>query len=184
MSGASTSRIVARIGVNILLDGALAALAVFAAFWLTNPASPWPDPLALPAAGAIAIWLTGIPFGLSRQHWRFSAPRDLVLIGGAALLTALMLTLLMLGAGLALPSPSFPPILALTLIVTLIAPRLLYRLARQPAQPKETAGTSTAISGRPGALSAGALPGHRAGRAVIAPYRAARAGAGFSRRGG
>jgi O-antigen biosynthesis protein WbqV len=145
MSGASTSRFVARIGVNILLDGALAALAVFAAFWLTNPASPWPNPPALPVGGAIAIWLTGIPFGLSRQHWRFSAPRDLVLLGGAALVTALMLTLLMLGAGLALPSPSFPPILALTLIVTLIAPRLLYRLARQPAQPKESAGASTAM---------------------------------------
>jgi O-antigen biosynthesis protein WbqV len=145
MERPAKSSIAARIAVNVALDGALAALAVFVSFGLANPAKPWPDPILLPAAGAAAIWLTGIPFGLSRLHWRFSAPRDLALIGGAALLTALMLTLLLVGAGLDLPSPSFPIVLALTLIVTLTAPRLLYRLARQPAARQDNAAAQTAM---------------------------------------
>jgi O-antigen biosynthesis protein WbqV len=122
----------ARLGVNLALDGGLTALAVLAACWLANPMRPWPDPLALPLAGAAAIWLIGVPFGLSRLHWRFTSLRDLALIGGACILTALLLSLLLIGAGIRLPSASFPACLALCLIVALTTPRLLYRLQRQP----------------------------------------------------
>ena len=39
-----TSRLAARLGLNIALDGALAALAVQAAYFLADPASPRPHP--------------------------------------------------------------------------------------------------------------------------------------------
>ncbi len=136
-----TSRLAARLGLNILLDGVLAALAVLAAGWLAKPASPWPHPEALPLAAAGAIWLIGVPFGLARLHWRFTALRDLSRIGGASILTAILLTLLLIGAGMRLPSPSYPPILALCLIVALTTPRLLYRLGREPGG---AGGTNTA----------------------------------------
>ena len=62
-----------------------------------------------------------------------------------ALLTALMLTLLLVGAGLALPSPGFPVILALCLIVLLTAPKLIYRLARQAPAPRAEVAERTAL---------------------------------------
>ena len=120
-----------RMAVNIVLDGVLAALAVGVSFWLANPASPVPNPHLLPLAGAGAVWLIGIPFGLSRLHWRFVSLRDLLLLGVAAIVTTLMLTLLMVGAGVSLPSPAFPVILALMLAAALAVPKLLYRLWRQ-----------------------------------------------------
>ncbi|MDE1907716.1 MAG: polysaccharide biosynthesis protein, partial [Rhodospirillales bacterium] len=119
-----------RMAVNILLDGALAALAVGVSFWLANPAAPIPQPHALPLAGAGAVWLIGIPFGLSRLHWRFVSLRDLVLLGAAAIVTSIMLTLLMVGAGVSLPTPAFPAILALVMAAALTVPKLLYRLLR------------------------------------------------------
>jgi len=163
------SNFFARVAVNVALDGALASLAVAVSFWLADPASPWPRPSALPLAGAAAIWLIGVPFGLSRLHWRFIALRDIAMIGGAAVVVALMLTLLMVGAGLAMPSDSFPAVLALALVVVLTAPRLLYRLARQPAQPRHETAATTAIlvgNGENAELFLGALA-----RFEAAPYR-------------
>jgi O-antigen biosynthesis protein WbqV len=145
MNQIPTSRLAARLGVNIAVDGALAILAVLAAFWLADPVRPWPHPLALPLASAAAIWLIGIPFGLSRLHWRFTSLRDLALVGGASVLTALLLTLLLIGAGLKLPSASFPVCLALCLIVALTTPRLLYRLKRLGGAAPHTGHTSRAI---------------------------------------
>ena len=160
----------ARLSLNIALDGVLAAVAVLAAFWLADPRHPWPAPPALPLAGAAAIWLIGVPFGLSRLHWRFISLRDLSRVGGAALLTALMLTLLLVGAGLALPSPGFPVILALCLIVLLTAPKLIYRLARQAPAPRAEVAERTALlvgNGESAELFLGAL----ARAADAAPYR-------------
>jgi FlaA1/EpsC-like NDP-sugar epimerase len=139
-----TSRLAARLGLNIALDGALAALAVQAAYFLADPASPRPHPAAMPLAAAAAIWLIGIPFGLARLHWRFTAMRDLARIGGAALVTAILLTLLLVGAGVRLPSIGFPAILALCLIVALTTPRLLYRLGREGSS-SDAANTTKAI---------------------------------------
>ncbi|HTQ71727.1 MAG TPA: nucleoside-diphosphate sugar epimerase/dehydratase [Acidocella sp.] len=134
-----------RMAVNITLDGALAALAVGVSFWLSNPGAPVPHPHMLPLAGAGAIWLIGIPFGLSRLHWRFVALRDLVLLGAAAIVTTLMLTLLMVGAGFSLPSPAFPVILALMLIAALTVPKLLYRLRRQKRSEQGAAQTALLV---------------------------------------
>jgi len=127
-------RRLARFGVNVALDGALAAFAVYLAFWLARPGRPLPEPALLPLGGAVAIWLIGVPFGLSRQHWRFAALVDLGLVGGAALVAAVLLTLLMVGAGVTLPGPSFPVLLAMCMILALTAPRVIYRLARRPGR--------------------------------------------------
>jgi O-antigen biosynthesis protein WbqV len=147
MDSAIRRRRLARFGVNAGLDGLLAAFAVVLAFWLAVPGRPWPEPALLPVAGAVAIWLIGVPFGLSRQHWRFTALRDLGLVGGAAVVAAILLTLLMVGAGVALPSASFPVLLALSMTLALTAPRVFYRLAREPVRPAATAGMTAILVG-------------------------------------
>jgi O-antigen biosynthesis protein WbqV len=147
MDSAIRRRRLARFGVNAGLDGLLAGFAVCLAFWLTVPARPWPAPALLPLGGAVAIWLIGVPFGLSRQHWRFTALRDLGLVGGAALVAAILLTLLMVGAGVALPSASFPVLLALSMTLALTAPRVFYRLAREPVRPAAAAGMTAILVG-------------------------------------
>ena len=129
----SRSPLPGRMAVNIALDGGLAALAVTLSFWLASPQVPWVWPNFFPLAGAAAIWLIGIPFGLSRLRWRFVSFRDLAMLAVAAIVTTLMLALLMTGAGLALPSPAFPAILALVLAACLTAPKFCYRLLREPA---------------------------------------------------
>jgi FlaA1/EpsC-like NDP-sugar epimerase len=136
-----------RIALNIVLDGVLAALGVAVSFWLADPAHPFPSPAILPLAGAVAIWLIGFPFGLSRLHWRFVSFRDLAMIGGAAAVTGLMLVLLMIGTGLAMPSTAFPVILILTLVMALSVPKLLYRLARQVPTENREAAQSAALVG-------------------------------------
>jgi O-antigen biosynthesis protein WbqV len=133
--------------VNVVLDGVLAALGVVLSFWLVDPARPWPDPLALPLGGAVAIWLIGVPFGLSRLHWRFVSLRDLAMIGAAGVVVALMLVLLLVGAGLPVPSVAFPVVLALVLVVVLTGPKLLYRLARQRTGERDVAAQTAVLVG-------------------------------------
>jgi O-antigen biosynthesis protein WbqV len=119
-----------RIAINVGLDGALAAIAVLAAFWLANPTHPAPVPTLLPLAGTAAIWLIGIPFGLGRQHWRFTGLADALAIILIAGLATLLITLLLVGVGAQLPSLSFPILLLMMFALGLIAPRLAYRLLR------------------------------------------------------
>jgi O-antigen biosynthesis protein WbqV len=145
--GMSNSRARLRIAVNIALDGVLAAFGVLAACWLADPAHPEPNPWVLPLAGAAAIWLVGVPFGLSRQHWRFTALRDLTTIASVVVLAALLIVLLLVGIGTALPSASFPVILTITLGLGLTAPRLFYRIARRPAQAATEAAESALLVG-------------------------------------
>jgi O-antigen biosynthesis protein WbqV len=158
-----------RVGVNVALDGALAAFAVVLACWLSGPGGVRADLRVLPLAGAVAIWLIGVPFGLSRLHWRFTAMRDLALVGGAGVVAGILLVLLLVGAGVALPSPGFPVVLALCMLVALTAPRVVYRLARTPAQRGEAAGVTSAIlvgTGESAELFLAALA-----RFAAAPYR-------------
>lgn len=120
-----------RILTNILLDGALAALAVPLARWAADPAS---DPLAppwLPAAGAFALLAAGLPFRLSRQYWRFSALSDLLAVAGSSVLAAILFAILGRLAGISFANPALPVIHALTLLVLLGTPRVLYRRFQQ-----------------------------------------------------
>jgi FlaA1/EpsC-like NDP-sugar epimerase len=118
-----------RLLVNVVLDGALGALAVPLAFWLARPELPLASGFAI-AAGAIALIAGGVPFGLATQYWRFAGLGDMRAIAGSAVLGAGLYALLFLAAGLALPSVSFPAIHALALAILLAAPRLAYRLWR------------------------------------------------------
>ncbi len=118
-----------RLLVNVMLDGALGALAVPLAFWLARPDQPLASGFAA-AAGAVALIAGGVPFGLATQYWRFAGLGDMRAIAGSAVLGAGLYALLFLAAGLALPSVSFPAIHALALAILLAAPRLAYRLWR------------------------------------------------------
>ncbi len=176
MALAFSSQLAARVAFNAALDGLLAAAAVAGSFWLAAPGRPWPDPLALPLAGAAAIWLIGIPFGLARLHWRFISLADLGAIALAALVAAIMLVLLLIGAGLPMVSPAFPLILSLAMVAALTAPRLAYRLLRR--RPAETA-TAAQIAVLVGsgdsaelfmaALARGAAPYRIAGLMALSP---------------
>jgi O-antigen biosynthesis protein WbqV len=143
------ARSLIRIAVNVAIDGVLAAAAAPAALWLANPGAatltnPW-----LPALGAAALLVAGLPFRLSLQYWRFAGIEDLLAVaassaGGAALLT-LALTLLRIP----LPSPAFPFIHALTLLLLLGVPRVVYRRmqTRSGARSSENATRSILLVG-------------------------------------
>ena len=162
-------RRIRNVALNMALDGALAVLAVLAAGWLCVPSEPWPNPPALAIGGAASIWLIGVPFGLSRLHWRFTSMRDLALVGGAGIAAAILLTLLMIGAGFDLPSPSYPLVLVFSMLVLLIGPRIAYRLLRHPGTPSAASALSSAIlvgTGETIELFLNALT-----RAAAPPYR-------------
>jgi len=136
-----------RVALNVVADGVLATGAVWLSFWLASPAHPLPSPAVLPFAGAAAIWLIGVPFGLSRLHWRFVSLRDLAMIAAAGAVTAAMLCLLLVGAGLSLVSPAFPVILVMTLVLALTGPKIAYRLWRQGGPEAEAGGERAILIG-------------------------------------
>jgi len=123
----AATRPLLRIVVNVVLDGALAALAVPLARWLADPAAPLAEPAWLPAAGTACLLLAGLPFRLSQQYWRFAGIGDLMGVAGASVLAALLMWLLQHAAGVPPASAAEPAILALVLLVLLGAPRVLYR---------------------------------------------------------
>src|SRR5579872_5005853 len=81
-------RSVLRIALNVLLDGALAALAVPAARWLAAPGTDWLQPLWTLPAGSAGLLLAGVPFQLSLQYWRFAGIGDLMAVAASSLLGA------------------------------------------------------------------------------------------------
>ncbi len=67
----ASPRAVRRIIVNILLDGALAAVAAPVARFLADPGGGLLHPLWFIAGGAITLLVGWLPFGLQLQYWRF-----------------------------------------------------------------------------------------------------------------
>ncbi|HKM63612.1 MAG TPA: nucleoside-diphosphate sugar epimerase/dehydratase [Acidisphaera sp.] len=128
----ASPRPVLRIAVNVLLDGLLAAVSVPLARWVAQPdaaiLTPW---FELPM-GAAAVLLGGMPFGLSMQYWRFAGMRDLLAVAGASVLGAAFFIVAARLVGPAVPSPGFPVLHSLVLLVLLGAPRVAYRLVRSP----------------------------------------------------
>ena len=61
-----------RILLNLLLDGALAAVAAPVASWIADPGGGFLRPLWFVAGGAITLLLGGLPFRMPQQYWRFS----------------------------------------------------------------------------------------------------------------
>ena len=126
----ATRRALVRIGLNVGLDGVLAAGAYLLARWLVG-APDLPGPWwALPWA-AVALLLAGIPFKLSVQYWRFAGTQDLLALAAASVAAAAVFPVGLREGGAVLPGPSFPVAHALCLMVLLAAPRLAYRLAQE-----------------------------------------------------
>ncbi|HEX4171336.1 MAG TPA: nucleoside-diphosphate sugar epimerase/dehydratase [Acetobacteraceae bacterium] len=116
-----------RIALNVAIDTALAALAVPLARAAADPAGQWLNPYWLPAAGAAALLLAGLPFRLPWQYWRFAGIEDLLSVVWASAGGAALLSLAMAWAGIALGNPAFPVVYALTLLALLGAPRVAYK---------------------------------------------------------
>ncbi|MCP1243096.1 NAD-dependent epimerase/dehydratase family protein [Acetobacter lambici] len=120
-----------RIALNILLDGALAALAALLARWLAAPHAGLLHGLWFAVGGGFSLVVSGLPFRLPQQYWRFSGVSDLLGLAGASVVSALLLSVGLVWAGSPLPSIAFPFIDALVLLVLLGGVRVSHRLAHR-----------------------------------------------------
>ncbi len=164
----ATHRSFLRIGVNIGLDGALAALAVPLARWLINPLGDPFYPLWTILWGAVALLLAGAPFRLSTQYWRFATLGDLVGVGAASVAAAAVFTLGLVVAGVSPSSPALPMVHTMALMLLLGLPRVAYRMM-QESSAAETAGEQDVLligAGEGADLFLRALSGER-----NAPFR-------------
>ena len=138
-----------RILMNLLLDGALAAVATPLASVIAEPSAGLWRPLWFVAGGAVTLLVVGLFFHMPQQYWRFSGIEDLRGVVGASVASALLFAVLLTATGFTLPTPTFPVVHALVLIVALGGPRMLYRLrasrggarAEGAAEPVLLAGT-------------------------------------------
>jgi FlaA1/EpsC-like NDP-sugar epimerase len=131
-----------RILVNVLMDGALAAVATPLARYLADPGGGLLRPLWFVAGGAITLLLAGLPFRMPQQYWRFAGIEDLVNLVLSSLASAALFALLLRVSGFPLPTPTFPVIHALVLIVALGTPRVVYRLQMARRRARDGAETT------------------------------------------
>ena len=117
-----------RILLNVLVDGMLAALATPLARYIADPGGGLLRPLWFVAGGAVTLLLAGLPFRMPQQYWRFTGIGDLVGLVGSSVASAVLFAVLLRVAGFPLPTPTFPVVHALVLIVALGTPRVVYRL--------------------------------------------------------
>ncbi|HET6307033.1 MAG TPA: polysaccharide biosynthesis protein, partial [Rhodopila sp.] len=123
----------------------MAALSVPVARWLADPAAPAWHPLWTLPLGAATLLLAGIPFRLSLQYWRFAAIGDLLTVAASAGLGAALFAAL---SDIHQPNAAFPVIHALTLLVALGTPRVVYRWRRgRPANQAQLDATSILLVG-------------------------------------
>lgn len=118
-----------RIALNVLLDGVVSALAAPVARWLADPHGGWLHPLWFLAGGGITLLVSGLPFRMAQQYWRFSGLLDLFNIACASALSAILFSTLLHLAGYPLPSSTFPFIHALVLLTFLGSIRMIWRLS-------------------------------------------------------
>ncbi|HEX2939820.1 MAG TPA: nucleoside-diphosphate sugar epimerase/dehydratase [Rhodopila sp.] len=119
-----------RIAVNVALDGGMAAVSVPVARLLADPAGSVAHPLWGIPVGALCLLLAGVPFRLSLQYWRFTAIGDVLTVAASAALGAVLFAIVNALAGTAPANPAFVAIHALTLLLFLGAPRVIYRWRR------------------------------------------------------
>ena len=124
----ASQRALNRIVFNVLLDGALAAVATPVARYIADPAGGLLHPLWFVAGGAITLLLAGVWFRMPQQYWRFAGVEELMGLVGSAVISAVLFAALLMLAGFPWPTPTFPIVHALVLIVALGAPRVVYRL--------------------------------------------------------
>ena len=118
-----------RIALNVVLDGVVSAAAAPIARWLAAPDGGLLHPLWFVAGGGITLLVSGVPFRMSQQYWRFSGLADLFKIACASVVSACLFSLLLHFSGFAIPTPTFPIIHAMVLLVMLGAVRMAWRLA-------------------------------------------------------
>ncbi|MGI4951319.1 MAG: hypothetical protein ACRYGM_05905, partial [Janthinobacterium lividum] len=85
-----------RILLNVLLDGALAAVATPLASAVADPAAGLWRPLWFVAGGAVTLLVVGFAFRMPQQYWRFSGIADLLGVVGASIASALCFAVLLL----------------------------------------------------------------------------------------
>lgn len=136
-----------RIALNIVLDGVVSASAAPIARFLAEPYGGLLHPLWFIAGGAITLFLSGLPFRVPQQYWRFSGLADLVGIAGASVASALLFAIGLRLTGYPLPSPTFPVIHALVLLCGLGAVRMATRLAARWRQQGSGAYTRVLLLG-------------------------------------
>ena len=117
----------------------LAGAAVPAARWLAAPAGDPVGPVWTIAWGAAALLLAGLPFRLSTQYWRFAGAGDLLGVAAASIAAAAIFPVALHEAHLPFPSPAFPALHALVLMVLLAIPRVAYRLMQESQAPQDGA---------------------------------------------
>ena len=117
-----------RILLNVVMDGMLAAVATPLAGYIADPGAGLLRPLWFVAGGAVALLVAGLPFRMPQQYWRFAGIEDLLAVVGGSIASAALFALLLRLTGFAWPTPTFPVVHALVLIVALGAPRVLYRM--------------------------------------------------------
>ncbi len=134
-----------RIVLNVMLDGALAAVATPLARYIADPGGGLLRPLWFVAGGAITLLLAGLPFRMPQQYWRFAGIEDLVSLVASSVASAVLFALLLRVSGFPLPTPTFPVVHALVLIVALGAPRVVYRLQMARRRARDGADAQTAV---------------------------------------
>jgi O-antigen biosynthesis protein WbqV len=164
-----TRRALTRLALNVGLDALLAVASVPIARTLVDARG---DPIGQPWTllwAALALVLAGLPFRLSAQYWRFVGIADLLGVAASSVAGAALFTLGLQLAGVPSPSPTFPAIHALSLLVLLAAPRIGYRLMQERDPGRLAASTVLLVGAGEGAdLFLRALAADPA-----APYRVA-----------
>jgi len=117
------------------LDGVLSALSAPVARYLADPHGGLLHPLWFLASGAITLLVSGLPFRMPQQYWRFSGLGDLISIACASAVSAGLFAVGLEVTGFALPTPTFPVIHALVLVVALGSVRMATRLAARRRRP-------------------------------------------------
>ncbi|MFT8586874.1 polysaccharide biosynthesis protein [Acetobacter papayae] len=117
-----------RVAVNVVLDGLLAAVAAPVAHWLAAPQAGLLHPLWFLAGAAVSLAISGLPFRVPQQYWRFSGISDLLGIIGASFASALLFSVALWLFHVTPPSPTFGIIYAMVLLVVLGGARVTYRV--------------------------------------------------------
>lgn len=117
-----------RIAINIFMDAILAAIAAPLARWLSDPQGGLLHPLWFLTGGVLTLLVSGLPFHIPQQYWRFSGIADLLNIAAASIASSVLFTCLLLVTGFSTPSLTFPIIYAMVLLILMGGGRVGYRL--------------------------------------------------------
>jgi O-antigen biosynthesis protein WbqV len=139
------ARSLIRIAVNVAIDGVLAAVAVPVAWWITGSAGAVPSAACTVPMGAAALLVAGLPFGLSRQYWRFAGMGDLLAVAASSVLGAAFFTTALFALGIGPPGGAFPLAHGMTLLALLGAPRVAYRWFRSRDQSRVAEADATSV---------------------------------------